>query len=235
MAFLDAGDFARLDRAAGNRTRGELDGLRATLKESGYSDEQIEALLAQAFGEGFETGDSAAWQSWYTENLRDGISQRWDGLLRNETRLGRAVTIFDEGQSLPSEQFAFLSAFVVLENLFNTEPGEIIYKIALRGSKLLWTYGRETPAVSDLCCDTIEKVRKRIEELYKERSQVTHGAVSFRQHVTKETERVSFFLARGALQTILLMPDLCDRFAAKDTEGMQPESLRRFFRNLELL
>jgi len=186
-------------------------------------------------GEGFIVGGSPAEQRLWALGLREVFLRVFEEVTSNETRLGRAVATFDEGRTLSSDLHAFLSMFLVLENLFNTEPGSTTHKIAVRATRILWDFVPNDYPDRKMPGELTSKRRlfRAVKDLYRDRSNVIHGSLPFSK-ISLESRSMIVYLTRRCLQTILLNKNLFELFSHRQTAGSEPHQLRDFFRGLEL-
>ena len=227
---FDEGWFASIDEEAMRRTK---EFYAPLVKQAGEMPQDIRDFLN--LGEDFGTGESSREQQMWAQEFSRIFSQKVDDLACNESRLGRAVTIFDDGLVLPSRLHSFLAMFLVLETLFNTEPMNVTHKIAVRATRILHDFHppdrQDEKLPSGL--NAKRELYKTFADLYRTRSNVIHGSVSFSEVSDKDVERTEY-LARQCLHTALLNRQLFDLFSHPQTAGKKLNKLRDFFRGLEL-
>jgi hypothetical protein len=102
---------------------------------------------------------------WHEEFL-EVFSREWDSTLTNRSRLGRAVSLFDEGQESANGLHHFLSMFLVLETLFSDGAAELTYRMSTRLARLLWRWGRTADEPGLEICDGMGGELLRILEAY---------------------------------------------------------------------
>jgi len=171
-------------------------------------------------------------QSWISDDSADPdvyrdhfrtVFRSKRNMIRNGTRLGRAVSLFDEGLRLPPLH-SFLSMFLVLETLYSTDRAELTHKLATRLAKLI---GKNEP---------LQKRREQYSDAkkaYGERSAVVHGEKPF-ESVADKWRQKAMYLARASIQRILRDDELFSTFSSAETGKNKGESVKTFFRDLEL-
>lgn len=144
-------------------------------------------------------------------------------MTENRTRLGRAITIFDDGCRLHlSSMHTFLSMCIVMETLYSTEGGEIAHKIRTRACKLLQM---------DHGFDERKRLYDRVNNVYKARSHIVHGVKMF-DKINAKTIRDGTALARLSIQELLCNDELFDVFT-KD-EKNKKDAVEEFFLRLDI-
>ena len=144
-------------------------------------------------------------------------------LEEKDTRLGRAMLLFESGMSLPLLH-AFLSMWLVLETLYTDGKGELAHKLATRLARIL---GGES-------FDTRECYFERARNAYNQRSKIVHGEKTIDRTKsidkrTKDALKDTFQFARESLERILCNEELFDWFAERKEDG-----IHKFFRRLDL-
>ncbi len=227
-----AANPAKAIATATSRVTGRIKALQQLCEDAGIG---YKEFCRDVFGGEFGRGQSPVEQQWWAEQFREGFFKALKREAANETRLGRAITIFTEGLVLPSELHVFLSMFLVLETLFNTESGDTAHKVGIRLSRVVWGYRPADLLTPHLPYgwDSKSRLYEACKRLYRIRSNVIHGNRSFTREVTDTDKQQAHFLARRSLQTALLNPQLFNLYSAKETER-KADNLRQFFLDLEL-
>jgi len=250
--FADEKWFAGLDAAATDRARVMqfLDELIARMEDAGLDTSpdsvrrEFTAVIEMASKKGHLESSSPQPPAdrkppdprYIAEGFAEVFSEQLAELLTNETRLGRAIGLFDKAFLLNSDLHHFLSMFLVLETLLNTEVGETAYKLALRGTRLLLDYCQVPRYEMTQAVPTDpHDLRKEFKDLYTMRSNVIHGSLPFnRRNVPHKMRSKLVQFVRLCLQTVLLNEDLRELFSARETVGRDPKQLRSFFQDMEL-
>jgi len=152
------------------------------------------------------------------ECYREEFSRCWHDRMReteNRTRLGRAVTLFEQGLHLPPLH-AFLSMCLVLETLYTAREGGVAYNLATRLARVLGAgEGRR-----------MREYYRTAREVYRRRSDVIHGRKLF-DCVKEPVRKDAFILARESLERILCDSELLGIFSSKETSD-------KFLKDLDL-
>ena len=195
--------FADLDKKAVEATKQKL---RSLLSRPDVPKGVIENLVKGAV----EARDSF-WQQFYTQAFDTEFSKKEEEVFARRTRIGRALSLFDEGLHL-LPLHSFLSMCLVLETLFTLGRGEVAHKLAVRLSKV----------VADKPNDPKRKdYYHRAKKVYRERGNVVHGSKLI-EEVDDNIRRDAFALACLSQQKILCSESLLRIYTAR-------ESLEDFF------
>jgi hypothetical protein len=167
----------------------------------------------------------------YNELLEAEFLKEQEDTFASRTRIGRALTLFDEGVRLP-KLHSFLSMCLVLETLFTVGEGETVHKFCIRMVKTLG---------SKEGLDKRKEIYKRAMDVYNQRSKIVHGEKLI-ETVPDAVLDDAFVLARQNLQHILRDPDLLSLYSHPGTKDKKPgkaaddalKKLRTHFLNLEL-
>ena len=226
--------FGELDRFASERAEHELFGLYSEIQEirERQPDEDEAAyreyldLSRDAIEMGVE-GDRRNRGEWWREEYRSAFLAEFrkyqDNLFNSESRVGRALGIFESGIHLPPLH-AFLSACLVLETLFTVEGAEVAHKMATRLVKML---------ARDAGLAERRDLYRRFKRMYRGRSEVVHGSKSI-VAVEEEVRKAAPEFAQQALQTILRDEKLV-RLYTQDAKGERGEGgLVEFLEGLDL-
>ncbi|MGB2824213.1 MAG: hypothetical protein WBF17_24785, partial [Phycisphaerae bacterium] len=167
------------------------------------------------------------WQERHSEAFRKTLKARLDDRFLRATRIGRALSLFDEGLHL-SPLHAFLSMCLAIETLFTFDRGELTHKLATRLAKV-------TAEAGD--ADETRKLYRRAKNVYRERGNVVHGGKGI-DAVSKEVQKDACELARRSIRAILECPGLLDLYADPAKSRTPPKNkvrqLREFFEDVDL-
>lgn len=197
-------------------------------------DKHMQGTFSQILREeGFrEWWESEGREDSYNRALEAEFLKEEEETFLSRTRIGRALTLFDEGVRLP-KLHGFLSMCLVLETLFTVGTGEIVHKFGIRLAK---TVG---------CKEGFEKRKEiytRAKKVYVERSNIVHGEKLI-ETVAEGVLNDAFILARQSLHHILLDSKLLTLYSHPGTTDKKLkggvkrdalEMLRTHFLDLEL-
>lgn len=186
-----------------------------------------------------EFWDEESQSFYYRKSFQEAFHEREEEIFSNRTRIGRALTLFDQGLNLPALH-AFLSMCIVLETLFNIGRNEITHQLATRFAKLISKDDRARRA----------EFYKQVKSIYNGRSEIVHGN-KLLEAVDPNIWSEGFNLARLALRTILLDDRLLALYSdpstsddkkkgkgkgkgKRNTETDGATSLEEFFLHLDL-
>jgi hypothetical protein len=214
--------FAKLDARGVNSARQDIRALFHRVfdrsKDEAPGPKEIDEVARREEEQG-----SDLWKECYRDAFGSEFRAYRNELFNCETRIGRALGIFEEGVHLPALH-AFLSANLVLETLFTMREGEVTHRLAVRLARFLSDSGGK---------DERRGVYRRAKKVYGERSDLVHGAKSITK-VADDVKRDAFDLARRALQRIM-REDRFVRLYTQDAKGEKEDGgLGEFLEGLDL-
>ena len=158
-------------------------------------------------------------KGWYRAAFRAIFHEMRRDFIANQSRVGRALDIFDTGLALPA-MHTFLSACLALELLFNTESEGVTAQIALRFAKLLGNTAEEA-----MCLD------QEMRRVYRARSALVHGRKAF-EDIKSDDVRQALQFARRSLQRILSNVELTRLFGERTSKGKEQRLIRDYFNGI---
>jgi len=224
---FDERTFTDLDRKAVTKAREGLHrffaGLLQDAKGEGEEAYRARMQVFEQLIQKWQDEKDEWWQDEYRTSFFAVFRQYQDKLFNSESRVGRALGIFESGIHLPPVH-AFLSACLVLETLFTVDTAEVAHKMATRMTKIL---------LPDAGIAERRELYKRIKKMYRGRSEVIHGSKSI-YRLNEEVRQSALEFAQRSLQAILRQDKLV-RLYTQNEKGERAEGgLLEFFEALDL-
>lgn len=221
---FDEKTFAELDGQAVKQAREQISRplLQAAKEQGTATYRDFKETLGQ-YVRMLQDKKDEQWRDEYRTAFLQAFHEYQDKLFNSESRVGRALGIFESGIHLPPLH-AFLSACLVLETLFTVDSTEVAHKMATRLVKML-ARGAGLAERRELY--------RRIKKMYRGRSDVVHGSKSI-VALDEEVRKAVLEFAQKALQTILRDEKLV-RLYTQDAKGEDGDGgLKQFFEGLDL-
>jgi hypothetical protein len=155
-------------------------------------------------------------QSLSSRDVQEGFIRKHREYFLSRTRIGRALTLFNEGIQLP-ELHAFLSMCLVLETLLSDPESrfDLTHKITTRYAKIV---GK----------DDSERLQlfQAIKKLYNARSQIVHGS-KLLDAIEQADWQQAFELTRKILLRILVDDKLRELYLHQATQDIKPKNIKK--------
>jgi hypothetical protein len=151
----------------------------------------------------------------------EAVGKRREEYTYDHTKLGRAISLLDQGLYLPP-MHALISMCVVVETLYTTDDGELTHKLCTRLAKTLKPKGS---------FEERQEYYKRARAVYRARSKLVHGEKAI-DEIAESVQRDAVVLARESLQHIMADEKLFSYFTGR--EDKQGKKLGDFFDRLDL-